>query len=426
MKANTLLRSLLLFAGAALAVPKPLQIWVSSQADLKYYEKMIGVYKQKIDTGFHAEVKAFGFMEMPDKLAIAIKSGINPPDIVQFDEIFFSLYLKGNIPFVDLTDRLAKSPLGTGILKQRMGLFTWKDRIYGVPQSVSSVVLWYRDDIFKELGIMPKDLETWDKFDAVGMKVKTATRGMIALDWSYVGILLRQRGYDFYGADGKPFPDSAIIAQTWQRVADWSKNGIGLLPDRSSIFEPEFFNSYVANNGVLSVMGPDWYGLDMIQNFDQAHKGKWRAMALPTWTDSLSHGNKKTSSFSGQGLVIFKKSRKVENCWKFVEWVNSDIDANVDRFIGGNCFPPYQPAWSDMRLSQPFAYFGNQNLGQLFAELAPTAPFTAQSPLNAVIVNFMREQYFGAVIHNSSTPEQALGGIKEQINLMMGGKKKKP
>src|SRR6185436_15061471 len=90
---------------------KPVTLWVSSEADLKYYRNMVEVYRQKVDKNFQADIQAYGFSEMPDKLALAVKSGVNPPDIVQFEEIFFSLYLKGEIPFVDLTDRLAKSPL---------------------------------------------------------------------------------------------------------------------------------------------------------------------------------------------------------------------------------------------------------------------------------------------------------------------------
>ncbi len=415
-----LLPGVFAFAG----VPSgPVQIWVSSQADLKYYQNMAEVYRQKVDPAFNAEIKSFGFMDMPTKLSLAIKSGIEVPDIVQLDEIFFSLYLKGNVPFVDLTDRLQKSPLGTGILPQRMGLFTWKDRVYGVPQSTSGVVLWYRDDIFKELKITPNDIDTWDKFEAVGRRVGSGARKLIALDWSYLEILLRQRGFDLFSSDGKLFADSARIIETWKRIAGWSRDTIGVLPDRGSIFEPAFYNAYVTTNGILTLIGPDWFGLDMIQNFDPGHKGKWRAMPLPVWTDSLSRGRRNTSSFSGQGLVIFKKSMRIEPSWKFVEWVMSDVDANVERFLQGNCFTAYKPAWADLRFSRKDPFFGDQVLGQLFMDIAPNLPFTVQSPAHAAIANFLRENYFTAVLRNVYTPEDAMRQIQETMAKMAAGKK---
>src|SRR5687768_561048 len=135
--------SLSCLALCAAAAPKPVEFWVNSQSDEKYYNNMIQAYKAKVDPAFEANVRSYGFTEMPDKLAIAIKSGINPPDIVQLDEIYFSLYLRGTIPFADLTDRIKKAGMDQTILPQRMGLFTWKNRTYGIPQSVSNVVLYY-------------------------------------------------------------------------------------------------------------------------------------------------------------------------------------------------------------------------------------------------------------------------------------------
>ncbi|HAO99503.1 MAG TPA: hypothetical protein DCQ83_05615 [Fibrobacteres bacterium] len=426
MQLKSFSAALLMFAGTVFSA-KPVTLWVSSEADLKYYQNMVRVYQQKVDKDFQANIQSFGIAEMPDKLALAVKSGINTPDIVQFEEIFFSLYLKGNIPFVDLTDRIAKSPLSKGILQQRMGLFTWKGKNYGVPQSLSSVVLWYRDDMFKELGITPKDINTWDKFETVGRKIAAPGRMFIALDWSYLDILVRQRGYELYNADGKLFPDSAVVVDTWKRIAGWAKDTLGIVPDRGSIFEPQFFDSYVKNNGVLSIMGPDWYGLDILQNFDQGHKGNWRAMPLPVWTDTLSRGRKNTSSFSGQGLVIFKKSPQVDRCWKFIEWVMTDVDANVERYLQGNAISPYKPAWTDMRFARPDPFYGNQVLAQTFMDLAPGMPFTIQSPVHGLVVNLVREQYFNDVIRGNTTPEQAINGIRDQFMQMISQKSgKKP
>src|SRR5687767_1768539 len=94
-------------AGAAAeagGAKRPIEFWVNGQTDEKYFNNMIRVYQEKVDKDFQANVRSYGFTEMPDKLAIAIKSGVNPPDIVQLDEIYFSLYLRSQIPFLDLTD----------------------------------------------------------------------------------------------------------------------------------------------------------------------------------------------------------------------------------------------------------------------------------------------------------------------------------
>lgn len=425
MKKPNFLRTLPLAVAAAFLIPgaasvpaKPVQVWVNSQGEADYYKDMVALYNEKTGADLEAEFRAYGFTEMPDKLALAIKSGINVPDIVQLDEIFFSIYLRDEVPFVDLTERIAASPLATGILPQRMGPFTWKGRTYAVPQSISNVVLWYREDLFREHGIAPSSLRTWEGFEEVAERVRTPNRHMLALDWSYLGILLRQRGSDFYGPEGEPLQDSAMIVDTWNQLRRWNEEGVGFMPGQGGIFSPQFFATSVAASGVFTIMGADWYGLDILQNFDPDRKGRWKAMQLPVWTDSKSRGGHNTSTFSGQGLMIFKKSPRVEESWDFIEWVMTDVDANVARYLDGNAFTPYQPAWSDLRLSRPEPYFGDQTLTSLFMQLAPGAPHTGQSPANALIVNFLREQYFAETMAGTVTPEEAFNEMRDKLRQM--------
>lgn len=407
--------SLLLAVGIAAAAPKPIEFWVNGQTDEKYFNNMIKVYQEKVDKDFQANVRSYGFTEMPDKLAIAIKSGVNPPDIVQLDEIYFSLYLRGQVPFLDITERIKKAGLDETILSQRMGLFTWKGRTYGLPQSVSNVVMYYRDDVFKDLQITPKSVDTWEKLEAVARKIKTDNRYMLALDWSYFEILMRQRGYEIFDQAGNPLPDSAIALEVMEKIAGWIKDGVAQVPDRGSIFEPEFFNAYVANNSVLAVLGADWYGLDMLQSFDPKHAGKWKAMPLPVWTDPRSKGRNPTSSFSGQGLVIFKKSKQADRAWKFIEWVMTDIDANVLRYKQGNCFTPYKPAWTDLRFNEPDAYFGGQALAGLLMELAPRVPVVVQSPYRAQFVSLFREKYWNTLALSNTPAKDVLRDLKAEL-----------
>jgi ABC-type glycerol-3-phosphate transport system substrate-binding protein len=291
--------------------------------------------------------------------------------------------------------------------------------VYGIPQSTSSVLLWYREDLFKAAGITPNDIRTWDGFEDAAKKIKSDGRHMLALDWSYLPILVRQRGYNLFGKNGEPLKDSAVIADTWDRIIRWNRDGVGFMPGQGGIFSPRFFSTSVAANDVLTIIGPEWYGLDLLQNFAEDRKGKWRAMPLPVWTDPVSRGRRNTAAFSGQGLVILKKSPQAEAAWKFVEWVMSDVDANVERYLQGNCFTPYQPAWTDLRLARPEPFFGGQVLTQVLMDVSPKLPPGAQSPANALIINFLREQYFSASMgSDEANPASAITGIKDELRKM--------
>jgi ABC-type glycerol-3-phosphate transport system substrate-binding protein len=393
-----------LLAGKAHAQPKPLQLWVSSETDAAYYRKMADLYRTKKKPGFAAEVHAFGYTEMPDKLAVAIKTGANPPDVVQLDQIFFSLYLQGQVPFLDLSSRIKAAGFEETILKQRQALFTFAGKSYGLPQSVSAIVLYYRTDLFAKAGLALSDLGTWDALLAAGKKVRAAGGPrLLALDWSYFEILLRQRGHDLFDETGAPRLDSKPAVETLEWLVRLSKEGAGLLPDRGTIFEPAFFSGDVASKEIMGVLGADWYGLDMIQGLAPETKGKWRAAPLPAWSDS----KRRTSVFAGEGLLIYRDTKRADEAWDFIRFVMEDVDANVERYLQGNCFTAYRPAWNDPRLKKPEPFFGGQSLARLIAELAPDVPVERASPYKAELVNLWREKYWSAVMRGTIPPAQA-------------------
>ena len=396
----------------AQAVKKPLSMWLSSENDAGYYRKMADLYRAKKRPGFALDVQAFGYTEMPDKLAVAIKTGASPPDLVQLDEIFFSLYLRGEVPFLDLTSRIKASGLDTKILKQRQALFAFGGKTYGLPQSVSAIVLYYRDDLVTRAGLQPADFETWEKLLAAGKKAKASGPSLLSLDWSYFEILLRQRGFDLFDEAGAPQVDTKAAVETLEWLVRMAREGTGLQPDRGTIFEPSFFSGDVANDETMAILGADWYGLDMIQGLAPGTKGKWRAMPLPAWGDPDS---RRTSVFAGEGLLVYRDSKRADEAWEFIRFVMEDLDANVERYLQGNCFTAYRPAWSDPRLAAPEPFFGGQSLARLVAGLAPNVPVERASPYKAELVNLWREKYWSAVIRGSLSPAQALREIQEEL-----------
>ncbi len=402
--------ALIIGSSPVFAATKPIKIWVSSQTDKLYYESMILDYQTRVNKDFKAEIQSFGFMQMPDKLAVAIKTGVNPPDIVQIDELFFSMYLGDDIPFLDLTQRFKKSKLKGNIQDERMSLYQWKDKLYGIPQSISACVLYYRVDQFKEHGITEESIDTWQKLAKVGKKLKDDSGvSLVALDWSYFELMLRQRGSSMFKEDGSSNLDTPIAADTLEFIDNLAATGAGLSPDRGSIFDPSFFGGDVMNNEVLSIVGAGWYGLDMLQAYSPEElAGKWRAMPLPAWDDKLSTSKRRTSTFSGQGLVIFKESKSHDAAWKFIDWVMQDTEAAVQRYLQNNSFSAYQPAWKDGRFTQANAFFDGQKIGKLMTTLAKDIPAQRQNPKRVQAVGALRERYWGELMFNERSAKEVI------------------
>lgn len=421
MKAFGLARLFTLAAAALAILPlasqaaAPLEIWISSYQDKVYYENMVRLYKEKGHKDFEANIRAYGFREMPDKLAVAMKTGVNPPDIVQLDEVLFGMYLNGETPFVELSDRIKKSGIDKDIVPNRMGLFSYKGKTYGVPQSLSAMLMYYRTDVMAKHYIAPEDLTTWDDFIRVGEGLAKKGQAMLALDPSYFEILLRQRGSDWFNKDGKVLPDDELAKDTLRFIKEMQDKHIAVLPDRASIFDPVFFSGDLSNGEVFCVIGADWYGLDMIQQFSSDLAGKWGVMPLPAWKDKSGKLGPRTSTFAGQGLLIYKGSKQVDPSWDFIEFVMKDTEANVQRFQKGNSFTAYKPAWKDERMLENNSFFNNQPFGQILVDLSSQVPPVVTNPKRPMAVFMFQEGIFSSFMYGQIDANEAVKQMREGL-----------
>ena len=391
-----------------------LDVWVSSSADSQYYEEMAEAYREAGHKDFQLNVSAYGFTEMPDKLALAIRTGRNAPDIVQLDENFFGLYLGGEVPFVDLTERVREAGFDETIVPERLNLFAYEGRVYGVPQSLSAVVLYYRQDIFAEHGVSPGDFQTWDDFITVGRELVEASgaQALITLDPAYWEMLIRQRGTDLYGADGELQVTSETAVATLEWLMKLKAQGLADEPPRGTIFDPPYLTQVLGGNQVLTVMSPDWFGLDYMKGIVPEMAGKWRAMPLPAWPDDPLR--RRTSSYAGQGLLIYGGSEHVDAAWEFVRFVMGEIEPNVQRFLQNNSLTAFRPAWEDARLHEPDPYFDDQLFADLLIELADELPVQYQAPGRAQLLSAWRERVWPAVSSGRQTPQEALEALARE------------
>ena len=125
------------------------------------------------------------------------------------------------------------------------------------------------------------------------------------------------------------FPDREAAIEVLGWMQKQMESRVGMVPERASIFDPLFFNSAIQYGEVLTVVGADWYGLDMLQQFTPDLKGKWGAMPLPAWKLPAGRLSRRTSTFAGQGLLINKASKQQDAAWKFIEFVITDKESNA-------------------------------------------------------------------------------------------------
>lgn len=398
----------------------PLEMWISSLEDQIYYEKMVEWYAKQSGKSFEVDIKAYGFREMPDKLGAALRTGQDIPDIVQLDETFFGVFLNGPSPFVNLRDRAKKSGLHKTLHPRRLEVFTFKNELLGLPQSLSAMMMYYRKDLFEEFEIEPADLRTWADVARVGERLMdNHSQRLLALDGTLFDVLLRQKGSDLFDRKGTFLPDKKVALEVLTEFAEMSQAQIAVMPDRGDIFDPVFFSGDLETGEVLCVAGPDWYGLERFQQYAPGMQGNWGMMPLPTWRKENGELGPRTATFAGQGLMICKASKKKDEAWNFIEFVMKDKKANSERFLQGNCFPAYLPSWKDKRLLGELEYF-EQSMGKLLVELANEIPPVVVDPRRPQAIFLMKENYFGSVMFGSLSPQEALSQYQEAMKTGWG------
>ncbi len=420
---NILLRYLFCFFASKylLAKEETLILWISSFQDQTYYEQMAELYAKKSGKNIELQVEAYGFREMPDKLGAVMRTGEGAPDLVQLDETFFGVFLNGPSPFVDLTNKLRKSQLDKNLHPRRLEVFTFQGNTYGVPQSLSALVLYYRKDLFADYDIQPEDITTWEDFARVGQGLMdNQGQRFLALDGTLFDSLLRQKGTDLFDQNGTFLPDEDTAISILAEFAEMAQKQIAVMPDRGSIFDPVFFSGDLEMGEVLCVIGADWYGLDLFQQFAPGMEGMWGMLPLPTWKKSDGSLGPRTASFAGQGLMIMNSSQKQDEAWDFIEFVMTDPDANAERFLQGNSFPAYLPAWKDQRLLGIQPYF-QESMGKLLVELADEIPPVVVNPGRPQAIFLMKENFFSSAMYGSLSPEDTIKQMREAMKAGFGG-----
>jgi ABC-type glycerol-3-phosphate transport system substrate-binding protein len=373
--------------------PVKMELWTFVNTHARWYQSMAEDYKKEVNPDFELNVTEIAYGDMHDKLQIALQTGgVGAPDISDIEQGRFGGFLRGADPgLIDMKDRLTEGGYLEQLVAAREALYSYQGKIYGIEHALTPVVLYYRGDVWEGAGVNLEEIETWDDYIAAAKQV--VSEDVKALAFPNHEVLLRQRGADYFDAEGNVTLDAPLSIETM----DWilalrDTHGIAAQAPATG----DEWWAAVKDGKFISQVGADWYGGFFKDNApDQA--GKWKAIPLPAW----EAGGIRTSCHGGTGSCIVKTSPNVEEAWKFLEYSMLSIEGNVRRFEMTTLFPPFIPAMENERLHAADEYFSGQDLGALFAQVGPDVPAQYQSPyraeLNAQLGPRQQEMLDGAV-----------------------------
>lgn len=210
-------------------------------------------------------------------------------------------------------------------------LFTavsFEDKIYALPETMNFMCMFYRKDIFSQLGL--KVPTTWQQvYDTV-----IPTLSQNSMQFYYGGgfdVFLYQHGGQYFTEDGHY--SAFDSAEAYKAFEEW----VELYTNYNVPVSASFFNRFRSGEMPAGIAGMGEY----IQFSTIAPElyGKWDVAALPGVVDENGKVNNTATGITGTTAMIFEQNENKEEAWEFLKWwtseeIQNDYQQSLEAVIG--------------------------------------------------------------------------------------------
>jgi ABC-type glycerol-3-phosphate transport system substrate-binding protein len=303
---------------------KPLRVWIST-SDLRNTGVSSGrdqamLLKRMIDEMFTSEYDIpveLSLVNSSDVLTQAVLAG-KGPDVALFvsKETPVNLAMRGALLELSSFDDFEE--VTSQFMPSAMIPYKYRGKYYAFPQTQSYDMLFYRTDVFAELGLTPPD--TWDEFYAIIP---------VLMDESYlVGIPENQRIFEMflYQNGGKFYNDELTKTafhepQALKAFEAWT----GLYAKYSLPLVFDFFNRF--RNGEMPMAIMPYTEVNYLAVAAPELKNLWDIAPIPG-TPGEDGTINRASTAGGTACILLADTKQPDNAYKFLKWwVSADAQS---------------------------------------------------------------------------------------------------
>ena len=414
---NKLTASLLLVGAAALPLAAAQNADLSGDITVTAWDVAAEALQGAVE-GFNQEypnvnvtVENLGNQQVYDRgLAGCAAGGADLPDVYAVEnneaEVFWNRFPGC---FTDL------NTMGVGDIRDEFPDFKWTeltvgDQVYAVPWDSGPVVTFYRRDLYKQAGINPDDIETWDDFIAAGKKLDEATGAkMLWFDFSDDGTwreLANQNGCFYFDDTGENItanqPGCVTAMETMKKLYD--AEVVNIVGWDGAI------QAIKSNNLAGAVLG-GWY-VGTIQSNAPDQSGNWGVYPMP----ASETGGVRAANLGGSALAIPASSDNPEAAMAFIDYVLATTQGQVGMLENYGLVPSFLPALDNPYVQEGVAYWGDQPIWEdILATLGeiPQARGTQYFQEAKTIVTNTLSQYLTTGTYDSA--QAAMDAAAQQI-----------
>ncbi|WP_300756151.1 extracellular solute-binding protein [uncultured Brachyspira sp.] len=239
--------------------------------------------------------------QLYEKAGVVLSSGQGIPDIMQIESDFIQTYSE-TYPqrFLDLKT-LVPTNFNSIVDPSKVPTsYDTEGKLTSIPWDSGPVVIYYREDLFKEAGIDPNTIETYDDLIAAGKDLQAKLPNVKLTGFSFTqddGVwrtLMVQNNIYYLDTNGNITLSSPRAVESMQLVKRLIYEGLVL----NTVNWDTGIRAHKNGEIAMSFNG-GWWGGTMKDQMPEM-SGKWRAMEIPAYTQ----GGVRASSLGGSTLTI--------------------------------------------------------------------------------------------------------------------------
>ena len=339
---------------------------------------------------------------MEQKLLTAIASN-EVPDVVLWDRFNTSVYApKG--AFTQLDDLVANDDSidMSDFYEPAVDELTYDGKLYGIPLTVDTRILFYNKDMFEEAGVDPESITDWDSLREAAIKLtirengKLVQAGFSLKDTGLFNNWIVQAGGRMINNDTTP-PTTDFNTQAGLDVlAYWDQ-----LQNVDKVYDLGFEDGYGGDGFKAGKVAITFNGPWTLESYREAdiNFGVIGQPAGPSGNQSAMMG--------GFGLIIPNKAKNTEAAWEFIKWWTTQPENGVEfAKISGN-LPASKEAAKD-------PYFVEDEILQVFTAAMDYAGIRSKVPGYSDVEGLALIPQLQKFVAGEITAEKALSEAQTQ------------
>jgi ABC-type glycerol-3-phosphate transport system substrate-binding protein len=309
--------------------------------------------------------------QFSERLLQAEASKEGTPDIMVLPEGINFYLNKYDTRAADLTSEF--SSFKDKFIKNKIQQYIVEGKLLGIPWNVIPSTILYRIDYFKEAGIKPEDVKTWDDFIEASKQINKAFNGRLKTmilaegDKNYFyRQLSNQLGIGCIGKNDKV----STTKDNETKIINLLKN----LNEAGAVYNVPSSNEYleqIKSGAVATVFAPSIFINKLIDGSPE-QKSLWGIMNIP----AFEPGGKNAVALDYSTFVISKSTDNLKGAVDFVKFSIQDQKLGQYSIVDRGIYPLYADFYNDVLLDKQVEFFNQEKIWRLLAEVVKEAPET--------------------------------------------------